>query len=530
MLEKSAARYKENTALIFFDRSTSYDELLRKVLCMSAAFEKMGVKKGDRVAIMLPNSPELVIAFFAVFACGGVVVMCNPLYTVRELRVRVEESGAKVLVTLDLFWPKSRELKEEGLLKDVVLTTLGRHIYGFKKIIYPLLRRFKGKVNFPHGKDAYFFDPLLEDFSSASPTLSGRDTERNDLAAIQYTAGTTGIPQGAMLTHANLLSNSKQVAGWFPELEPGKEVMLAVLPFFHIFGLTVCLNMSVMTGGAIVLVPKFSGKEVIKLLNVIRKHKPTLFPAVPTIYAAINNFVAIDDFDLSSIKFCISGAAPLPGPIQKKFQRLTGAVLVEGYGLSEASPVTHCNPLDKKRNKIGSIGLPLSETEAKIIDRETGKEVPVGQVGELIVRGPQVMQGYWKHEDDSARVLKEGWLYTGDLARTDEEGYFYIVDRLKDLIIVSGFNVYPREVEEILYNHPKVADAAVLGVPDEYSSEKVKAYVVLQPGAYAAVDEIRDYCREHLTPYKVPKIVEFKDELPKSLIGKVLKKDLKEEV
>jgi long-chain acyl-CoA synthetase len=286
--------------------------------------------------------------------------------------------------------------------------------------------------------------------------------------------------------------------------------------------------MTVLTGGAIVLVPKFSGKEVVKLLNVIRKHRPTLFPAVPTIYAAINNFTAIDDYDLSSIKFCISGAAPLPGPIQKKFQRLTGAVLVEGYGLSEASPVTHCNPLDKKRNKIGSIGLPLSGTEAKVVDRETGKEVPVGKVGELAVRGPQVMQGYWKHEEDTAGVLKDGWLYTGDMARTDEDGYFYIVDRLKDLIIVSGFNVYPREVEEILYNNPKIADAAVVGVPDEYSSEKIKAFVVLRPGARATVEEIRSYCREYLTPYKVPRIVEFKDELPKSLIGKVLKKDLKE--
>jgi long-chain acyl-CoA synthetase len=282
-----------------------------------------------------------------------------------------------------------------------------------------------------------------------------------------------------------------------------------------------------MGSGTLILVPKFSGRKVDALLEVIKKHKPTLFPAVPTIYAAINSFTGIDKYDLSSIKFCISGGAPLPGPVQERFQELTGAVLVEGYGLSEASPVTHCNPLNKEKNKIGSIGLPLPETKARIVDPETGKDLPTGEIGELVIKGPQVMQGYWQNEKETAKALRDGWLYTGDFAKKDEEGYFYIVDRKKDLIIVGGYNVYPREVEEILYTNPKVLEAAVIGVHDDYKGEVVKAIVVLRPDVKATAEEIREYCRKSLTKYKIPKHIEFRDELPKSIVGKVLKKELK---
>ncbi len=526
-MENSADRFGENTALIFLDRRMTYNELRDRVHRMAAAFRDMGIQKGDRVAIMLPNSIELVIAYFAALTSGAVVVMCNPLYTVRELTNQLQESAAAALVTLDLFWPRAREMKEKKRVDRVILTTMGPYLHGLKKILYPAMRRFKGKVHFPHGRDAYFFDKLLEEVSVEDVSSIKRYSGLHDPAMLQYTAGTTGMPQGAILTHYNLLKNAVQVARWFPGLEVGKEKMLAVLPFFHIFGLTVCLNMIMLTGGAIILVPRFSGKTVDKLLDVIVKHKPTLFPAVPTIYSAINNFDGIQGYDLSSIKFCISGAAPLPGPVQTKFQELTGSVLVEGYGLSEASPVTHCNPLDRERNKIGSIGLPLSETFARVVDPGTDGELAVGEVGELVIRGPQVMQGYWNNEVETARALRNGWLHTGDLARKDEDGYYYIVDRIKDLIIVGGFNVYPREVEEILYSHPKVAEAAVVGEPDEYKGELVKAFVVLRKGEKASVEELRAFCREFLSPYKVPRVIEFRDELPKSIIGKVLKKSLR---
>lgn len=528
MMENTASRFGDNTALIFFKKRNSYSELWEKILCMAAAIQRMGIEKGDKVAIMLPNSPELVIAYFAVLISGAIVVMCNPLFTVREIKVQLEDSKSKILFTLDIFWPKAGEIKKQKVVNEVILSTFGPYLGGLKKIIYSLIRRFKGKVNFSHGEKAYFFNDLLEDFSNSTITSVKRETGLNDLAAIQYTAGTTGIPRGAMLTHRNLIMNAVQVAKCFPDLEVGKENTLSVLPFFHIFGLTVCLNLAVLTGETMILVPKFSGKKVKGFLKIIEKYKPSLFPAVPTIYAAINNFKDTYKYDLSSIKFCISGGAPLPGEIQRRFQEITGAVLVEGYGLSEASPVTHCNPLDKEKNIIGSIGLPISDTVAKIIDPETGKDLPTGEIGELVVKGPQVMQGYWNHEKETAKVLRDGWLHTGDLAKVDKNGYFYIVDRIKDLIIVGGFNVYPREVEEILYKHPKISEATVIGVHDDYKGEAVKAFVVLREGVEATAEEIKGYCRKNLTRYKIPKYIEFKDELPKSLVGKIIKRSLRD--
>jgi long-chain acyl-CoA synthetase len=529
MLEDSADRFGDRPALIFLDKVIPYNELRQKVHFMAAALQKIGIEKGDRVAIMLPNSPQLVIAYYAALNSGAVVVMCNPLYTPRELKIQLEQSDTKLLVTLDLFWPKAREVKESGVVKQVILTTLAPYLHGLKKLLYPVMRRFKADIHFAHREDVYFFEELLEEYPGPGHAeAEQRCGSLQELAMIQFTGGTTGIPQGAMLTHFNLLRNALQVARWFPELEIGNERMLAVLPFFHIFGLTVCLNMTILAGGVLILVPRFSYKTVKSLLRTIEKHKPTLFPAVPTIYAALTGFKHIKSYDLSSIKFCISGAAPLPGPLQKTFQQLTGAVLVEGYGLSEASPVTHCNPLDKEKNKIGSIGLPLSETSARIVDLKTGNDLPPNQVGELVVRGPQVMRGYWKKEAETTRALRDGWLYTGDLARKDEDGYFYIVDRIKELIIVGGLNVYPGEVEEVLYSHPKIAETAVVGVPHEYKGEAVKAYVVLKPGAKITAAEIRDYCREFMSPYKVPKYIEFQDKLPRSIIGKILKKKLRE--
>ena len=343
---------------------------------------------------------------------------------------------------------------------------------------------------------------------------------------MQYTGGTTGVPKGAMLTHRNLMANVHQVLAWAPGLEPGREVMLGVLPFFHVYGMTVSMNFGIALGAKLVLLPRFDIKQVIQ---AIERHKVTLFPGVPTMYVAFNTFPGIEKRDIRSIKVCISGAAPLPVEVQERFEKLTGAKLVEGYGLSEAAPVTHCNPIYGKRKK-GSIGLPLPSVDARVLDPEF-RPLPPGEAGELAVKGPNVMKGYWNRPEESAAALREGWLLTGDIARMDEEGYFYIVDRKKDMIIAGGYNIYPREVEEVLYQHEAVLEAAVAGVPDPYRGETVKAFVVLKDEYKGKVTEkeLEAFARERLAPYKVPKLWEFRDELPKTAVGKVLRRVLREE-
>jgi long-chain acyl-CoA synthetase len=347
-----------------------------------------------------------------------------------------------------------------------------------------------------------------------------------DLALLQYTGGTTGSSKGVMLSHRNLRANTEQVRAWFPDADPGREVMMAVLPFFHVYGLTVCLLLGVRLGAALVLLPRFDLDQV---MAAVDRHRPTLFPGVPTMYVAINNEVAKGGHDLSSIKACLSGAAPLPLEVAERFERYSGGRLVEGYGLSECSPVALANPIYGKR-KAGTIGMPLPDTLARVVDAADPDSLPpAGEPGELAIKGPQVMRGYWNRPEESAQVLRDGWLLTGDLALMDDEGYFQIVDRKKDLIIAGGFNVYPREVEEVLYEHPKVEEVSVVGVPDSYLGEVVKAFVVLRPGEEATTEEIRSFAKERLAAYKVPRVVEFRDELPKTLIGKVLRRALVEE-
>jgi long-chain acyl-CoA synthetase len=347
-----------------------------------------------------------------------------------------------------------------------------------------------------------------------------------DLALLQYTGGTTGSSKGVMLSHRNLRANTEQVRAWFPDADPGREVMMAVLPFFHAYGLTVCLLLGVRLGAALVLLPRFDLDQV---MAAVDRHRPTLFPGVPTMYVAINNEVAKGGHDLSSIKACLSGAAPLPLEVAERFERYSGGRLVEGYGLSECSPVALANPIYGKR-KAGTIGMPLPDTLARVVDAADPDSLPpAGEPGELAIKGPQVMRGYWNRPEESAQVLRDGWLLTGDLALMDDEGYFQIVDRKKDLIIAGGFNVYPREVEEVLYEHPKVEEVSVVGVPDSYLGEVVKAFVVLRPGEEATTEEIRSFAKERLAAYKVPRVVEFRDELPKTLIGKVLRRALVEE-
>jgi long-chain acyl-CoA synthetase len=390
--------------------------------------------------------------------------------------------------------------------------------------LYPIKEKREGTaVHVTPGPGIHDFCTLIR---ATSPDYTPVPVAQTDLAVLQYTGGTTGTSKGAMLTHRNLLANTLQVRSWLPDVrEDGSEVFMAVTPFFHVYGMTVVMNFAILTAAAMVLLPRFNTKEV---LHNIQRYKATTFGGVPTMYIAINNFPEIKKYKLSSVKACISGAAPLPLEVAQQFENLTGGRLREGYGLTEASPVTHCNPI-YGTPKIGSIGVPFPDVEAKIVDLEDAHDQPLGEIGELAIRGPQVMAGYWNRPEESANVLRDGWLLTGDMGRMDEDGFFYIVDRKKDIIIAAGFNIYPREVEEVLYEHPAVKEAVVAGVPDAYRGETVKAYIVLKEGATATADEIIAFCRERLAGFKAPRMVEFRESLPKSLIGKHLRRVLIEE-
>lgn len=522
-LLRQARAHPNRTSMIYFDRHISYQQLLEDVRRVAGALEAMGVQKGDRVAIMLPNTPQCVIAYYAALWLGAIVVLVNPLYTARELEIQLKDSGAKVLIALDLVYPRIAEVRAGTSLQHVVLTSLNEYMPVPIRWLFPLVARKRGMAaNVPADADVVRWPELLRYAPVVEPAPVAAT---KDLAVLQYTGGTTGTPKGAMLTHFNLYANCVQISAWLSKVQGRALRVLAALPFFHVYGLTTVLNFSVFGGGTMILVPRF---EVNDVLKIIQKHKPHIFPGAPTMYVAINNHPEAARLDLSSIEACVSGAAPLPVEVQTTFEKLTGGRLVEGYGLTEASPVTHANPVWGRR-KEGSIGLPWPDTECRIVDPETGEDVPIGQPGELLIKGPQVMQGYWNNPEATAAALRNGWLHTGDIATADEEGYFYIVDRQKDMIIAGGFNIYPREIEEVLYTHPAVQEAAVIGVPDAYRGETVKAFVVRKAGHDVTEDELIKYCRELLAPYKTPKEIEFRDELPKTLVGKVLRRLLREE-
>jgi len=534
----AAEQYPRNTALIYgnvveplgdmlMDASMDYRTLLDLTHRFAAALQQMGVKKGDRVAVHLPNCPQFVIAYYATLMIGGIVVPCNPQYVARELRHQLIDSGAETIVTLSLTYPIVKQIRAETALKQVVVTNIKEYFPPLLKFLFTVATEKKeGHYQDISGDaDTHWFQDVLAR-GSARPTPVQIDAD--DTAVLMYTGGTTGISKGAQLTHRNVQANAMQVRAWFPCLTRGQETILTSLPLFHSYGMSTCLNLGTLLASAMILIP--NPRVLIHILKSIDKHHPTVYPAVPAMYVAINNYPEIDKFDVSSIKACISGAAPLPVEVQQKFQQLTGGRLVEGYGLSEATPVTHANPIYGE-NRIGTIGLPFPSTDARIMDTETGKRaLPPGEVGELAVQGPQVMKGYWQMPTETANVLREGWLYTGDIARMDGDGYFQIVDRKKDMILgAGGFNIYPREVEEALYQHPKVKSAAAVGVPVPGKGERVKAFVVLKEGETATEEEIIEFCRQNLTAYKVPKFVEFRDELPMTMVGKVLRRVLLEE-
>jgi long-chain acyl-CoA synthetase len=525
LLDDAARDFPHAPALHFEGRTTSYAQLADQAWRLAAALADLGVGKGTRVGLILPNCPQAVIALFATLRLGATVVQNNPLYTERELAHQLGDAGVEVVVCLDHVYQKVKSLRGQTAIREVIVTSVLDELPAIKRALAPYTKRGKA-AGVAIGKD----EPVRrwrEVLGSASARLpeAAVDPDR-DLALLQYTGGTTGISKGVMLSHTNLRANVEQVRAWFPDADPGREVVMAVLPFFHVYGLTVCLLLGVRLGAALVLLPRFNLDGV---LAAIDRFRPTLFPGVPTMYAAVNHAVEKGGHDLSSIKACLSGAAPLPMEVAERFERFSGGRLVEGYGLSESSPVAIANPIYGKR-KAGTIGMPLPDTVARIADpADPASTLPVGEAGELAIAGPQVMQGYWNRPDESAEVLRDGWLLTGDMAVMDEEGYFAIVDRKKDLIISGGFNVYPREVEEVLYGHPKVQEAAVAGVPDAYRGEVVKAFVVLRAGQQATTEEIRGFAKGRLAAYKVPRAVEFREELPKTLIGKVLRRALVEE-
>ncbi len=526
LLREAAARFPDRPAVRFYGRTISYQQLDTLASRFAQAVAVLGVRPGDTVGIMLPNLPQTILAYYGSLRAGAIVTMINPLYVESEIAHQATDAGCETLLALDQFYPRVAPLLHRSRLKRLIVTGVADFLPWLKRLLYPLTAR-RQRQGHPAAvpSDVFRLHGLLRE-ARTGPAACVRP---DDIALLQYTGGTTGLPKGVVLTHRNLICNTWQCKSWMPSLREGAEVFLAVLPFFHVYGLSACLNLAVSVGGCLVLLPRFQTSEV---LEAIARERVTVFPGIPAMYAAINNDHRLDRYDLRSVRLCISGAGPLPAPVQERFESLTGARLVEGYGLTEAGPVTHVNPISGRGGERPrrSIGLPLPDTDAKIMDVETGKhELPIGEVGELAVRGPQVMQGYWKREEETRLVLRDGWLYTGDLARRDAAGYFYIQDRKKDMIKSGGENVYPREVEEVLLRHPKVKETVVVGIPRGLRGELIKAYVVLKEGERASPAELLKHCRKDLAKFKVPKRIEFRAELPKTLVGKVLRRVLVEE-
>ena len=525
-LEETARKYPDATATIFLNHKIPYKELNELADRFAAALQQLGVKKGDRVAIYMANCPQFVASYYGALKAGAIAVTFNPLYAAREVEHQLKDSGAETIVVMSRFYPIVQQVRANTALKHVIVTNIKEYFPPLIKLLFTLFKEKKeGDAQDISGDaNTYWFQELLSR-APAKPTPV--DVKHSDTACLLYTGGTTGVPKGAELTHRNLMSNAMGCRYWLHDLRESKEIVLTAIPLYHSYGMTTCMNLSVYAGAAMLLIP--NPRDFADVMKNIKKHQPTLFPGVPTMYVAFNNFPDVEKYGVKCIRACISGAAGLPVEVQTRFQELTGAKLVEGYGLSEASPVTHANPIFGW-NRIGTIGLPWPDTEARIVDLETGKkELGVNEIGELVVRGPQVMKGYWNMPEETALVLREGWLHTGDIARMDEEGYFQIVDRKKDMIIAGGFNIYPRDVEEVLYENPRVKEAVVAGIPDPYRGETVKAYVVLKEGETATEEEIIEFCKGKMAKYKVPKMVEFRPELPKTMVGKVLRRILVEE-
>jgi long-chain acyl-CoA synthetase len=513
ILTIAATHYPERPATAFHGAQMTYSELRSQADAFAAALVRLGVGKGDRVGIMLPNCPQYLVAFFGIVRLGAIVTNINPIYTEREISIVAQDSGLKALITLDLLAPAALNVASGNSIESIIVTSLAEY--------------FSGNAPRPSVAGTVSLGDLLEESRKKPVDLPRVDIDaKEDVAVLQYTGGTTGTPKGAMLTHFNLYANTIQTALWSEYFtERGNERYLLVIPYFHIYGQTVGMLVGAWQGAMQILIPKFDADMMVEAFN---QYHPTFFPGVPTLYISLLNHPKIRECGLDLVRRFNSGSAPLPVEVISAFETITGQTLTEGYGLTETSPVTHSTPFLAKR-KPGSIGLPLTSTECRIVDIESGeREVGVGEDGELCIRGPQVMKGYWRKPEETAHAIRNGWFYTGDVARMDEDGFFYIVQRKKDMIIVSGFNVYPNEVEEVLFTHPAVREASVIGVPDKYRGEAVKAFIVLKDGATASSEDLCDYCRERLAKFKLPSLIEFLPALPKSAVGKVLRRSLRE--
>ena len=530
LLAAAVGRYADLPALAYFGGTLSYRDLDQLSAQFANRLLQFGLRKGDRVLVILPNIPQFLIAHFGILRAGGINAAISPLLVEREIEQLARDAGAKIVLVLDSFYSKIADLLARGVVERVIVATPDEYLPVYQRLFYPLKAEGKKpEIRDDPRRRLYRFRRLLRGAPSDPPRVP---LSPDDVATFQYTGGTTGLPKAAMLTHRNLIANAMQIRGWVPSLRAGEEVLLSIMPFFHAYGTTLCLHLAILMGAKQVILPRFNVQEV---LAAIRTHRPTVFPGVPMMYVAICSAVREDPAKaegLSSIRYCVSGASSLPVEVREEFERLTGAHLAEGYGLSEAAPVTHINPLDG-RTRSGKIGLPIADVEICLADPTTGEPFAgggaVGVPGELLIRGPQIMRGYWQRPEESAEVLRDGWLHTGDIATMDEDGYFAIVDRKKDVIITGGENIYPREIEEVLYGHPKVQEAVVLGVAHEVAGQAVKAYIVPREGETLTRREILTYCGEHLAKYKVPRQIEFRESLPKTLTGKVLRRVLLDE-
>jgi long-chain acyl-CoA synthetase len=503
LLQRASEIYPERDALIFAQAHWKYQQLWNDVKRFARALQDRGLTRGDRVAIMLPNSPQYVIAYFGILLAGGIVTQVNPLLVERELQEILHDSGSRMLIVLDALLPRVANVRSHTALQVVIGV------------------RFQGSVAVNNVED---FTAVLASASPGDP--QDVPTQSTDAAVLQYTGGTTGRSKGAVLTHRNLVANVLQVRT-FGEYYDGEEKILGVIPLFHVYGLTVVMNFGVYVGACVVLLPRF---EVGEVFAAIRDHQITLWPGVPTMYVALLQVPSLTRESVQSIRYCNSGSAPMPVTLLRQFEERTGATILEGYGLTETSPVTHANPSWGTR-KVGTVGVAVPSTEFRIVDITSRQDVPLGTVGELWIRGPQVMQGYWQNPEETAQTLVDGeWLRTGDLASCDEDGYVSIVDRIKDLIIASGYNVYPREVEDVLYTHPDVLEAVVVGAPDPYRGETVRAVVVLKPNATLTESSLKEYLNANLAAYKRPTIIELRDRLPKSAVGKILRRVVRDEL
>lgn len=525
LLMKSAREFPEKTAILYFDKGMTYRELNNLSDKFAAALDGLGVKKGDKVAIFLPNIPQFVISYYGIVKTGAIVTAISPLYKEREVEHQLNDSEAETVVVLDALYPILERVLAHTKTKRVIVTSLKEYMPSATAFLGSLLKKIPShKVE--RAPNIFFYQELLGKYEAKPPKVDINPKE--DLVALQYTGGTTGLSKGAMLTHMNLVSNALMSAEWL-QGKPTEETFLTVLPLFHIYGMTTGMNVPIYMAGTMVMLPRF---DLADSLKSIQEHRITVFCGAPTMYSMLLSHPDLRKYNLRTIKFCLSGSAPLPPEVQKKWMETTGGVLIEGYGLTESSPITHANPLDPtmKTVKVGSIGLPFPDTDAKIMDMETGeKELGVGEDGELVVKGPQVMKGYWKMPEESALVLRDGWLYTGDVGKMDENGYFYITDRKKDLIKYKGYSVYPREIEDVIYEHPAVKICAVIGKPDPVASEIPKAFIVLKEGKTATADEIKEFVNSKVAPYKAIREIEFRTELPMTLVGKVLRRVLLEE-